>query len=129
MIIIAVACFTVWSRENFAQSPGFVGLLLNYSLSVTQMLNWLVRMTSEMETNVVAVERISEYAQLKTEAEWRRPLNERPKVEPEWPQAGVIKFEQYSVRYRENLDLVLKEVSLEVGAGEKVGIVGRTGSG
>lgn len=37
-------------------------------LQVTQILNWLVRMTSELETNIVAVERVNEYTQLKNEA-------------------------------------------------------------
>jgi len=34
---------------------------------VTQTLNWLVRMTSELETNIVAVERIREYSETKPE--------------------------------------------------------------
>ena len=36
-------------------------------VQVTQTLNWLVRMTSELETNIVAVERVSEYSVLETE--------------------------------------------------------------
>lgn len=34
-------------------SPGKGGLAISYALSVTQTLNWLVRMTSEVETNIV----------------------------------------------------------------------------
>lgn len=37
------------------------------ALQVTQTLNWLVRMTSELETNIVAVERVSEYSELNNE--------------------------------------------------------------
>lgn len=37
------------------------------ALQVTQTLNWLVRMTSELETNIVAVERVSEYSELENE--------------------------------------------------------------
>lgn len=36
-------------------------------LQVTQTLNWLVRMTSELETNIVAVERVSEYSEIENE--------------------------------------------------------------
>ncbi|KAG9411163.1 hypothetical protein AC1031_016811 [Aphanomyces cochlioides] len=52
-------------------------------------------------------------------------------VEPpsEWPQKGTIEFKNYSMRYREHLYLVLKNVSLTVTSGHKVGICGRTGSG
>lgn len=82
-----------------------------------------------METNIVAVERISEYAQLKTEAQWRRTVNEQPKLEPDWPKTGEVKFEDYSVRYREGLDLVLSGVDFSVKAGAKIGCVGRTGAG
>lgn len=40
---------------------GITGLMLSYALTVTTTLNWLVRMSSDLETNVVAVERIGEY--------------------------------------------------------------------
>ena len=35
---------------------------------ITQSLNWIVRMSSELETNIVAVERMKEYAETPTEA-------------------------------------------------------------
>lgn len=40
-----------------------------------------------------------------------------------------MRFNNYSVRYREGLDLVLKDLDLSISGGEKVGIVGRTGAG
>ena len=46
-----------------------------------------------------------------------------------WPDNGKIKFNEYSTRYREGLDLVLKKISFEVKPSEKVGVVGRTGAG
>ena len=41
--------------------PGSVGLSLSYALNITGAMNMLVRMTSEVETNMVSVERIMEY--------------------------------------------------------------------
>lgn len=41
-------------------------------------------------------------------------------LKDDWPQYGNILFENYSTKYRENLDLVLKEINLEVNASEKV---------
>ena len=46
-----------------------------------------------------------------------------------WPDKGYIKFDNYSVKYREDLDFVLKDINAEIMPGEKIGIVGRTGAG
>lgn len=129
MVVFFTALFSVLSRAAFASAPGFIGLIVTYAMQITQTLNWLVRMTSEMETNVVSVERIGEYCDNVREREWTREENVHPHLPPSWPEAGAITFEGYSVRYRDGLDLVLKDVSIAVGAGEKVGVVGRTGSG
>lgn len=49
--------------------------------------------------------------------------------DPKWPMEGQVKFDNFKLRYREGLDLVLKGVSFDIKGGEKVGIVGRTGAG
>lgn len=77
-----------------------------------------------METNIVANERMEEYSVVQKEADWvTKP------VDPKWPTEGEVKFINYQVRYRENLDLVLKGITFDIKGGEKVGIVGRTGAG
>ncbi|KAF7798058.1 hypothetical protein EIP86_009270 [Pleurotus ostreatoroseus] len=48
---------------------------------------------------------------------------------PSWPEKGAIEFKDVNMAYREGLPLVLKGVSFDVKAGEKVGVVGRTGAG
>lgn len=45
---------------------------------------------------------------------------EDKKPPPEWPMQGNVEFNDYSVRYREGLDLVLKDITLRVKGGEKV---------
>ena len=47
----------------------------------------------------------------------------------QWPEDGVVEFRNYATRYRPGLDLVLRGVSFQIRASEKVGIVGRTGAG
>lgn len=106
-------------------------LSTNYSqfatvIQITQTLNWLVRMTSDVETNIVAVERIKEYGETTQEASWKNPDYTPPK---DWPCSGRVDFKDFKVRYREGLDLVLHGVSFSVLGGEKIGIVGRTGAG
>ncbi|RUS82898.1 hypothetical protein EGW08_009321 [Elysia chlorotica] len=124
LIIFFASLFAVMGREDL--SPGIVGLSITYAMNVTQTLNWMVRMTCELETNIVAVERIKEYTETPTEAPWVLEHN-RPK--PDWPQKGEIEFKDYKLRYREGLDLVLKGITCNIKSGEKIGIVGRTGAG
>ncbi|KAK9886060.1 hypothetical protein WA026_014842 [Henosepilachna vigintioctopunctata] len=124
MIILFAALFAVLGRDNM--DAGLIGLSVSYALQITQTLNWLVRMTSDVETNIVAVERIKEYAETPQEAPWEIPSKAPP---ASWPEVGTVAFKNFSVRYRPELDLVLRKVAFSIRGGEKVGIVGRTGAG
>jgi len=99
---------------------------MSYSLQITQSLNWVVRQTVEVETNIVSVERVLEYARLPSEAAEVIHRN-RPPIS--WPTQGAVEFNNYSTRYREGLDLVLKNINLDIKPREKIGVVGRTGAG
>ncbi|XP_028651533.1 canalicular multispecific organic anion transporter 1 [Erpetoichthys calabaricus] len=123
LVVFFSALFAVLSRNTL--DSGLVGLSISYALNVTQTLNWLVRMTSELETNIVAVERVCEYTKLENEAAWVTD-HQPPKG---WPDAGKIHFNDYKVRYRPELDLVLHGITCDIESTEKVGIVGRTGAG
>lgn len=48
---------------------------------------------------------------------------------PAWPKDGTIEFKNYSVRYRPDTNIVLKNLNFKIASGEKVGVIGRTGSG
>ncbi|TRY61972.1 hypothetical protein TCAL_10708 [Tigriopus californicus] len=124
LVILFASLFAVLFRDTM--DPGKVGLSLSYALNITGPMNMLVRMTSEVETNMVSVERISEYQDTPQEAPLEIPEQDPP---PEWPQYGVVKFDNYQTRYRDGLDLVLKGISVQIESGEKIGIVGRTGAG
>ncbi|PVD27631.1 hypothetical protein C0Q70_12797 [Pomacea canaliculata] len=105
---------------------GTLGFSVTYAMQLSEYLSWLVRQMSDLETNMVSVERVKEYSQLESEAPWTNPLR-RP--DPSWPERGRLLFSEYSTRYRPGLDLVLRDISFIVEAGQKVGIVGRTGAG
>lgn len=46
-----------------------------------------------------------------------------------WPDRGRIDFIDFKCRYRKNLDLVLRGLTVTFQGGHKIGVVGRTGSG
>ncbi|KAK5459740.1 ATP-binding cassette glutathione S-conjugate transporter ycf1 [Exophiala xenobiotica] len=127
VIILAAAIFAIISvTTGGGLSAGMVGLAMSYALQITQSLNWIVRQTVEVETNIVSVERVLEYANLPSEAP-DVMFKSRPSIG--WPAHGQITFKDYSTRYREGLDPVLKDINLSIKAREKIGVVGRTGAG
>ena len=127
VIILASAGLAITSvATGSGLSAGMVGLAMSYALQITQSLNWIVRQTVEVETNIVSVERVLEYASLPSEAP-EVIFKRRPAIG--WPAQGAVSFKDYSTRYRPGLDLVLKEINLDIRPHEKIGVVGRTGAG
>uniref|UniRef100_A0A8C8R4R5 Canalicular multispecific organic anion transporter 1 n=1 Tax=Pelusios castaneus TaxID=367368 RepID=A0A8C8R4R5_9SAUR len=123
LVVFFAALLAVIARDSIGS--GMVGLSISSALNITQTLNWLVRMTSELETNIVAVERVCEYMEVENEAQW--VMEQRPP--PSWPSKGEIQIIDYQVRYRPGLELVLHGLTCDIGSTEKVGVVGRTGAG
>ena len=86
-------------------------------------------MLSMFLNSMIGVERLKEYIDCKEhEPAWDLASEDR-KLGKNWPKQGKIKITNLSLRYREGLPLVLKALNLTINAGQKVGIVGRTGSG
>jgi len=124
-IVLVASLLAVLGRDSL--NPGTVGLSLTYASSITGILTFLIRQTSQVETNMVSVERVKEYEDsIPSEAPYRMPEQDPSE---DWPQYGSITFCDYSTRYREGLDLTLRGISCEILSGEKVGVVGRTGAG
>ncbi|CAF3905522.1 unnamed protein product [Rotaria sp. Silwood1] len=98
-------------------TAGTVGLMMTCAIQLTISLNLLMQTSSKIETDIVSVERINEYAQLTPEAPWQ--ISEKT-PSPYWPMNGNIRIMNLSVRYRDNLPLVLKDLSIDVSSGEKV---------
>ncbi|XP_054992088.1 LOW QUALITY PROTEIN: ATP-binding cassette sub-family C member 6 [Sorex araneus] len=123
LVLVAATC-AVLARARL--SAGLVGFSISASLKVTQTLQWAVRSWTELESNIVSVERMKDYAHTPKEAPWR--LSTRATQHP-WPLGGQIEFRNFGLRYGPGLPLAVQGVSIQIQAGEKVGIVGRTGAG
>jgi ATP-binding cassette, subfamily C (CFTR/MRP), member 1 len=115
---------TSQAGEKFA---GLAGVALTYAFSVTQSLNWSVRMFSQLQTQMVSVERVKKYSEMEMEPALTS-VGKLPAHE-EWPSEGEIVFRNVNLRYRPGLPRVLRNLSLTIRPREKVGIVGRTGAG
>jgi ABC-type multidrug transport system fused ATPase/permease subunit len=107
-------------------NPGLAGLSLSYALTFTHHVLWVVRMYAINEMNMNAIERIHEYLDIDQE-----PPEHIPETEPRmsWPEMGTVKIENLVMRYSADAPAVIRDVSFETRPREKIGIVGRTGSG
>ncbi|KAI2473757.1 ATP-binding cassette transporter protein YOR1-like protein [Annulohypoxylon bovei var. microspora] len=123
LLVFTTGILVVTSR--FSVSPSIGGLVLSYILSIVQMLQFTVRQLAEVENGMNAVERLEYYG---TQLEEEAPEHTID-VRPTWPEKGEIIFDNVEMRYRANLPLVLKGLSINVRGGERIGIVGRTGAG
>ncbi|KAG6861347.1 hypothetical protein C0995_001326 [Termitomyces sp. Mi166 len=126
MIILIVALLAMTALITTGVDAGLVGLVLSYALNTTSSLNWVVRSASEVEQNIVSVERILHQTEVQPEAPQEIPENKPSDV---WPSHGEVEFRRYSTRYRPELDFVLKDISLVIKPKEKIGVCGRTGAG
>ncbi|XP_056144596.1 multidrug resistance-associated protein 1-like [Lampris incognitus] len=124
LLVLAASILSVRGRDYL--SPGIVGLAVSHSLQVTGILSWIVRAWTDVENNIVSVERVKEYASTPKEAPWTVSGSSLP---TDWPTTGMIEIEDYGLQYRKGLDWALKGISLSIQEKEKVGIVGRTGAG
>ncbi|KAM0755999.1 P-loop containing nucleoside triphosphate hydrolase protein [Meredithblackwellia eburnea MCA 4105] len=126
LINFALVLIAVVSRNS--TSAGLFAVALIQATSLTDSLNHLLLSWVEMEICIVAVERIKEYADIEPEEDVPEDPNSQALANV-WPRQGGIFFENVTARYNPNLDPVLKNLSFKVRAGDRVGIVGRTGSG
>ena len=106
--------------------PGLAGLCLSYALQFTDHIIWIVRGYAQNEMNMNSIERVQEYMDIEEEAPENIPATCPPKS---WPETGTVKVDDLEMRYSPDGPAVLHRISFETKPREKVGIVGRTGSG
>ncbi|KAI8896540.1 P-loop containing nucleoside triphosphate hydrolase protein [Globomyces pollinis-pini] len=123
--ITFLLCITSTSDKDNASATG---VALTYAINFTRTLALLLLSTSQLENEFNSIERLSVYCdQLPKEA---AEFNEKDPNSESWPSNGEIQMENVSMSYPSRPDvLVLKNLSFSVKAGEKIGVIGRTGSG
>ncbi|RAK78513.1 putative ABC multidrug transporter [Aspergillus fijiensis CBS 313.89] len=112
-------------------SAGLVGFSLTNAIGLSQTILTLVRTMNELEIELNSFQRMKEYAEIEpeeslTKEEHHKALTTLP---ASWPTSGRVEFSNVTARYQPDGPDVLRGVSFVAHPGERIGIVGRTGSG
>lgn len=121
-IFAMVASVLVVSSPSVNAS--LAGFAISFALKMASSMALTVRRYAGLELSMNSVERILEYTELSTE-----PIHSGEKVPPIWPSHGCVQVSNLSVSYAPSLPPALHDITFRIGPGERVGVVGRTGSG
>ena len=117
--IVFLLLFSIFARHDF--EPATIGILLTYCVQIQDELVRYLTCRSNLENDMVGLERCIAYTKIISE---RPEKMDKDNELGEWPIEGGIKFENYSVQYRPETEIVLKNLNFEIEPKEKIGIVG-----
>ena len=116
--------FTILFKDKFSASA--VAIIYTYCDKMKSSLITELHTLTSFESSMIGYERCVEYTKCPSEAPAKNPSDDSL---GNWPSKGQIEFVNFSVKYRPDTEIVLKNISFKIQGNEKVGIVGRTGSG
>ena len=109
-----------------------VGIMLDYSSDFSEELLEVFEQGTHVEKSLISLERCDAYTKLPSE-KYDDEKIEKNKIysleDKSWPNEGKLSYVNYSMKYRPNCDMALKNININIDPKEKIGIVGRTGSG
>jgi ABC-type multidrug transport system fused ATPase/permease subunit len=121
------ACFTLCVAASVILLRGIdaslAGFAISFALEYSSVAVELVTRYTNFELDMNSAERIAEYTEMATEDQSGNS------VPASWPSKGEIIMEDLEVSYAPDLPLVLKGLTFEIKPCQRVGVVGRTGSG
>ena len=115
---------TLMHKTKF--TPRIIGIILTYSLVLQEDMIEFLSSFSNFENTMTKMERSLSYTKIISE---RSQTLTSDLTLRDWPSKGEILFENYNVKYRNDTEIVLKNINFHLKPGEHLGIVGRTGSG
>ena len=134
ILLSFILIFAYYAKEKY--NPQSIGLLLTYSIKMIFYMFDSFKRFSFLTELLISLERCDSYTKIDQEkyptTEFDNSL-ELVKQEngnsTSFIKEGKINFINYSVKYRPDTPLILKNITLEIKPGEKIGVCGRTGSG
>lgn len=133
LLITASICTVIVGNQAIKGAQA--GFLLSFAMETVEGIEFLMYKLRNFEVQGVSLERMDEYEQLEPELGSDTGLSLPVQAilcgleEREWPKEGNISVHNLCVKYGDNLPEILHNISFEVQAGERVGIVGSTGGG
>ncbi|KAL7069858.1 hypothetical protein ACQ4LE_010986 [Meloidogyne hapla] len=125
LITFGVSLFIVLLTDQI--SPSETGMAIAFALQMSGIFQFAVRSQTELEAKLTAVERVTHYSKtIEVEPVEESELDSQSQ---NWPKNGSIQFENVLLRYHPNSPPALNNISFSIQSGQKIGIVGRTGSG
>jgi ABC-type multidrug transport system fused ATPase/permease subunit len=127
---ISAAAGIIAIMKSDTISPGLVGFSLTNAIGLSQTILTMVRNMNELEVELNSFQRVAEFTSLPSEEASIVERSTRAIQSPPagWPSCGEVEFSNFSASYGPNGPDVLKGISLRIRPGERIGIVGRTGS-
>ncbi|XVF10473.1 hypothetical protein REPUB_Repub07fG0186100 [Reevesia pubescens] len=125
-VVLSLSALAMTLLPLGVSASGFIGMALSYGLSLNLFLVVAIQYQCVLANLIVSVERLEQYMHIPSEAPEVIEENRPPHG---WPSVGKIEICNLKVRYRPNAPLVLKGITCIFEGGQKIGIVGRTGSG
>ncbi|KAM4059836.1 ABC transporter transmembrane domain-containing protein [Hirsutella rhossiliensis] len=127
-LVLAAGLLVVGLRGTIDPSSG--GVVLSYVVTAQAVFGNMIRQSAEIENNMNSVERMLHYAyNIEQEPEHDVDDVDKGLKASEWPRAGRVQFQSLTLSHRPGLEPALRDVTLDIEPGEKVGVVGRTGAG
>ncbi|KAF9564162.1 P-loop containing nucleoside triphosphate hydrolase protein [Agrocybe pediades] len=117
-----LAFYLVYGNTATAANAGFS---LTMSVGFCGCIFMLIRMYNDLEVQANSLERIQGYIDIEHEPNPTK-MGEPPAA---WPTSGDIRVVDFSARYSKSGPKVLHDLTFHIASGERVGVVGRTGSG
>ena len=126
-IFFAIIISFMGFYSDFYSAQAMAIVLQGLEDLIESLLNG-VKIYTTLEMTMIGLERCETITKIQTERKPVEDMTEKLKKE-KWPKLGKINFQEYFANYRPDTPDILKNINLEINSGDKVGIVGRTGSG